>query len=68
MCISQQQTKPIKILKWKVSEGNTLSIGRVILLYDFEGASKEEQRKLKVTQAGTVFKILAQEGAIVKPG
>ncbi|KAJ3648876.1 hypothetical protein Zmor_020645 [Zophobas morio] len=68
MCISQQQTKPIKILKWKVSEGNTVSIGRVILLYDFDGASKEEQRKLKVTQAGTIHKIVAQEGAIVKPG
>ncbi|XP_971974.2 RNA polymerase II subunit A C-terminal domain phosphatase [Tribolium castaneum] len=68
MCISQQQTKPIKILKWKVSEGNTVSIGRVILLYDFDGASKVEQRKLKVTQAGTIFKIVAQEGAIVKPG
>ncbi|XP_044264167.1 RNA polymerase II subunit A C-terminal domain phosphatase [Tribolium madens] len=68
MCISQQQTKPIKILKWKVSEGNTVSIGRVILLYDFDGGSKVEQRKLKVTQAGTIFKIVAQEGAIVKPG
>jgi pyruvate/2-oxoglutarate dehydrogenase complex dihydrolipoamide acyltransferase (E2) component len=68
MCISQQQTKPIKILKWKVSEGSTVSIGRVILLYDFDGASKEEQRKLKVTQAGTIHKIVAQEGAIVNPG
>lgn len=66
--ITQQQNKPIKILKWKVSEGNTVSIGRVVLLYDFEGGERKEQRRLKCTKAGTIRRLLAQEGAIVKPG
>ncbi|XP_017784029.1 PREDICTED: RNA polymerase II subunit A C-terminal domain phosphatase [Nicrophorus vespilloides] len=66
--LTQQLLKPIKILKWKVSEGNSMSIGRVILLYDFDGVSKPEQRKLKSQQAGTVHKIIQPEGAIVKPG
>ncbi|KAJ8929197.1 hypothetical protein NQ314_018146 [Rhamnusium bicolor] len=68
VCISQQQSKPIKILKWKVREGVTVSIGRLLLLYDFVGAKKEEQRKLKSTQAGTVNKIIALEGDTVKRG
>lgn len=68
MFISQQQTKPIKILKWKVGEGNAVGLGRIILLYEFEKGSVGEQRKLKVNQAGTVHKILVQEGAIAKPG
>lgn len=66
--IAQPLTKPINILKWKVSEGNTISIGRVILLYDFEDADKKEQRKLKSTHAGTVCRLIAQESAIVHPG
>lgn len=66
--ITQQQNKPIKILKWKVSEGNTVSIGRVVLLYDFDGGDRKEQRRLKCTKAGTIRRLVAQEGAIVKPG
>lgn len=66
--ITQPLTKAINILKWKVSEGNTVSIGRVVLLYDFEAAEKKEQRKLKSTHAGTVCRIIAQESAIVQPG
>ncbi|KAJ8974676.1 hypothetical protein NQ317_018514 [Molorchus minor] len=68
VCISQQQSKPIKILKWKIREGTTIPIGRLLLLYDFVGAKREEQRKLKSTQAGTVHKIVAQEGYTVKTG
>lgn len=66
--VTQQLLKPIKVLKWKVSPGNSISIGSVILLYDFEGATVAEQRKLKSTQAGTVHKLIAPEGAIVPPG
>lgn len=66
--ISQQILKPIKILKWKIKEGSSLSIGRVLLFYDFEQAEKSEQRKLKSTQAGTVSRLIANEGAIVKSG
>lgn len=66
--ISQQLTKPIKLIKWKVSPGNTISSGRVVLLYDFEEADKSEQRKLKSVHAGTVHRLIAEEDAIVKPG
>ncbi|CAH0550969.1 unnamed protein product [Brassicogethes aeneus] len=68
VCISQTQTKPIKIIKWKVRENQTILIGGILFIYDFEGAEKPEQRKLKSSQAGTVHKIVAQEGSIVKPG
>ncbi|XP_018566284.2 RNA polymerase II subunit A C-terminal domain phosphatase [Anoplophora glabripennis] len=65
--ISQSQSKPIKIIKWKVREGLTIPIGRLLLLYEIDGPKKEEQRKLKSTQAGTVHKIIAREGETVKP-
>lgn len=68
MRISQHLTKPIKILKWKVSEGNTVCIGAILFLYDFDGATTTEKRKFKVGKAGQVYQIVAQEGAIVKPG
>lgn len=66
--ISQSQSKPIKILKWKVHEGLTIPIGRLLLLYEIDGLKKGEQRKLKSTQAGTVHQIIAREGETVKPG
>lgn len=66
--ISHQFSKAIRILKWKVSEGSVISIGRVMLLYDFDGSKEAEQRKLKSTQAGTVHRLIAQEGAIIKKG
>ncbi|CAG9838900.1 unnamed protein product [Diabrotica balteata] len=66
--IFQQQTKPIKICKWKIRTGTRISIGCPILIYDFEEAIKPEQRKLKSTQAGTVHQILVREEQIVKPG
>lgn len=66
--ISQQNLKPIKILKWKVREGFTVSIGSVILLYDFVKSEEKQQRKLKSSQAGTVCKLVVQEGAIIQPG
>ncbi|KAK5647418.1 hypothetical protein RI129_002310 [Pyrocoelia pectoralis] len=68
MVISQQNVKPIKILKWKVREGFTISIGSVVFLYDFEKVDIKQQRKFKSPQAGTVCKLIAQEGAIISPG
>ncbi|KAG8227390.1 hypothetical protein J437_LFUL000398 [Ladona fulva] len=60
---------PAKILKWKVSEGNLLSVGRVILLYDSNfGDGNSEPKKFKASQVGTVVKLLAAEGDIIKPG
>ncbi|KAI4468785.1 rna polymerase ii ctd phosphatase [Holotrichia oblita] len=66
--ISHQFSKPIKVLKWKVREGSVISIGCVMLLFDYDGSTEAEQRKLKSTQAGTVHRLIAQEGAIVKRG
>lgn len=61
--------KSAKILKWKVKEGMIVSVGRVILLYDINpNNGKEEQKKLKANQVGTVRKLLAKEGEIVHPG
>lgn len=66
--ISQQLLKPLKIVKWKVNESNSISIGCVILLYKFDGDDSKETLKLKSTQAGTVHRIVAQEGDVVKFG
>ncbi|PNF41409.1 hypothetical protein B7P43_G14422 [Cryptotermes secundus] len=61
--------KSVRILKWKVKEGTIVSVGRVILLYDINpNNGKEEQKKLKANQVGTVRKLLAKEGEIVHPG
>lgn len=68
VCILQQQTKPIKIIKWKVQEGITVPIGRLLLFYNFVEDQKPEQKKLKSLHAGTVHKIVAKEGDSVKPG
>ncbi|XP_018333105.1 RNA polymerase II subunit A C-terminal domain phosphatase [Agrilus planipennis] len=66
--VSQQFSNPIKILKWKVSEGYFVSMGTILLIYDVGLNTKKEQRKLKSTRAGSVYKLLADEGAIVNPG
>nr|CAI5824987.1 unnamed protein product [Callosobruchus analis] len=66
--ISQPQTKPIKILKWKIREGQTVPVGRVLLLYDFAESKNPEQRKLKSLHAGTVNKIVAKQGDTINPG
>ncbi|CAG9765868.1 unnamed protein product [Ceutorhynchus assimilis] len=66
--VSQQQTKPIKIAKWKIRQGVTVPVGRIILLYDFLDLPKVEQKKLKACQAGIIHKILAEEGKVVQPG
>ncbi|KAJ8925838.1 hypothetical protein NQ315_009690 [Exocentrus adspersus] len=68
VCISQSQSKPIKILKWKVREGITVPVGRLLLLYEIEELKKADVRKLKASRAGTVHKIIAKEGETVKPG
>lgn len=60
--------KSIKIIKWKVKEGNAISIGRVILLYDVVSDNKTDLKKLKASQAGTVHRIVAQEGDVVHSG
>ncbi|KAL1513002.1 hypothetical protein ABEB36_002490 [Hypothenemus hampei] len=66
--VSQQQTKPVKIIKWKVREGTTVPVGRVILLYVFPDAEKVQQLKLKASQAGIIHTILAEEDRVVQPG
>ncbi|ENN78084.1 hypothetical protein HUJ04_004515 [Dendroctonus ponderosae] len=66
--VLQQQTKPIKVEKWKVRQGNAVSLGRIVLIYDFMEKEKPEQKKLKALQAGIIHKILAVEGKVVQPG
>ncbi|XP_060536565.1 RNA polymerase II subunit A C-terminal domain phosphatase isoform X2 [Cylas formicarius] len=66
--VFQTQTKPIKLLKWKVRLGYTVSVGRVILTYQFCDSEKSDHRKLKASQAGTISKFLAQEGDVVNSG
>lgn len=65
MFVLQQSSRPIKILKWKVSAGDSVSTGRVIFTYCVDGSDKAEQRKFKSMKTGTVRRLLAQEGAIV---
>lgn len=66
--VPQHSLKPIKIGKWKVNEGNSISIGCVLLLYKVDGDNSIGSSKLKSTKAGTVHRIVAQEGAVVKFG
>ncbi|KAK9892206.1 hypothetical protein WA026_019010 [Henosepilachna vigintioctopunctata] len=68
VCISHRQNKPIKVLKWKVREGTTVSFGRIIFLYNFNEDSKNIQLKLKCKKAGTIKRILIPEGAIARYG
>ncbi|XP_076268185.1 RNA polymerase II subunit A C-terminal domain phosphatase Fcp1 [Rhynchophorus ferrugineus] len=66
--VSQQQTEAIKIKKWKVRKGITVSIGRILLIYEQTNAENPEQKKLKATRAGIIHQILAKEGDVVQPG
>lgn len=66
--VSQPLLKPLKIVKWKVSEGNSISVGCVILLYSTNEGDNTEILKLKSTQAGIVHKIIAQEKEVIKFG
>ncbi|XP_050305467.1 RNA polymerase II subunit A C-terminal domain phosphatase [Anthonomus grandis grandis] len=66
--ILQTQTKPIKIVKWKVRKGSAFPVGRILLIYQFADEEKPEQKKLKATAAGIVHKIVAKEGKTVLPG
>lgn len=66
--IYNQQSKPIKIVKWKVRPNVSISVGHLLLLYDFVDAKLLQNRKLKSTTAGIIRKIVAQEGDVVNKG
>lgn len=66
--VSQHLLKPIKIVKWKVNEGNSISNGCVLLLYKVDGDNSTETSKLKSTKTGTVHRIVAQEEDVVEFG
>lgn len=68
VAIFNQQTKPIKIMKWKVRPNLSISIGHLLLLYDFVDAKIAQIRKLKSTTAGIIRKIVAKEGDVVNKG
>ena len=56
--------KTVRLSKWKVDEGNIVYDGRVLLLYE----DGEKTHKFKSKYVGTVTKLLAKEGTMVKPG
>ncbi|XP_023218409.1 RNA polymerase II subunit A C-terminal domain phosphatase-like [Centruroides sculpturatus] len=62
----------IFLTKWKVKPGNRLFQGTVLLLYetisDTDGSGDGKQMKLKSTIEGTVQKLIAREGEVVRPG
>lgn len=66
--VSQQQTEAIKIKKWKVRKGITVSVGRILFIYEQCSVENPEQKKLKATRAGIIHQILAKEGDVVQPG
>lgn len=66
--ICNQQTKAIKIIKWKINNGVSISTGRILLLYDFLDSEVAQNRKLKSTTAGIVHKLLVKEGDVVHKG
>lgn len=66
--IYNQQIKPIKIIKWKVRPSVSVTIGHILLLYDFVDSQVAQNRKLKSTTAGIIRKIVAKEGDVVDKG
>lgn len=66
--IYNQQTKPIKIVKWKVQSGVSVPIGRILLLYDFVDSPVKPYRKMKSSTAGIVRQIRAKEQDVVNKG
>ncbi|XP_039438951.1 RNA polymerase II subunit A C-terminal domain phosphatase [Culex pipiens pallens] len=58
----------IKINKWKVREGFSVTGGNIILFYECPGGPEKDIRRLKATKAGVVKKRLAKEGEIVERG
>lgn len=68
MSILCDQNKSIKVLKWKVREGSTVSVGKVLFLYLYWKESDGIQHKFKSPKAGILKQIVTQEGAIVETG
>ncbi|XP_067651829.1 RNA polymerase II subunit A C-terminal domain phosphatase-like [Haliotis asinina] len=62
-------TFPIKITKWKVRKGTTISKGVVLALYDvLNPQSSQKNVKLKSTGGGIVQSVEVEEGKEVNPG
>lgn len=68
LSISCDENNTIKVLKWKVREGSTISIGKVLFLYLNLRQNNHIQHKFKSPKAGILKQIVASEGAIVDPG
>lgn len=67
--VTLNTTTAAKIRKWKVKQGMLVSARQVIFIYDPVSRDPgEEPLKFKCTKVGTVRKLLAKEGDIVKPG
>lgn len=63
-------SQPGKILKWRVSKGTMVSVGRILLLYQNIGSENTDvtEKKLRATQFGRVTKLHVKEGDIIQPG
>ena len=60
-----------KLLKWRVTKGTMVSVGRILLLYQCVGTSENEdfnEKKIRATQFGRVTKLHVNEGDIIHPG
>ncbi|XP_006819784.1 RNA polymerase II subunit A C-terminal domain phosphatase-like [Saccoglossus kowalevskii] len=62
-----------RITKWKVKSGSKVNQGTVLAVYEQEKAENgntnaSEKLKLKSTEVGTVYDLLAKEGQVVPPG
>lgn len=69
--ISFPEERPGKIKKLKVSIGNMITAGKILLLYEI-GVSPDhdkefKEKKLRATQFGRVVKILKGNDSIVQP-
>ncbi|CAD7077403.1 unnamed protein product [Hermetia illucens] len=58
----------IKIIKWRVKEGHSVTNLQVILLYEECGSESKEAKKLKSNSCGVVKKCLFADGAVVEKG
>lgn len=60
---------PIKVTKWKVRKGTSISRGVVLALYDvLNPQSTQKNVKLKSSDGGIVQSVEVEEGEAINPG
>ncbi|XP_041984430.1 RNA polymerase II subunit A C-terminal domain phosphatase [Aricia agestis] len=66
--ISVPSEKPLKVEKWKIKQGASVSTGQILFLYSDSSGKDTVIKKFKAVHAGTVTSIKVKEGDIVEPG